>query len=217
MTGGGFYEQRPFSPTGFGIVVALHAAALGTVVLTKGTQYLVDPPTRTEVTFIPLPTEPPPLPPPPDVERPLPRPSTLESTVPIIRTPAQGPPVYERPADPPPFTELASSGTGTAAEMTPVLPPLRIEAQFDPRFAAIQPPYPSSEQRAQREGNVRVRVTIGTDGRVKAVQRLSATSDAFWQATERYARSRWRFRPATEDGRPVESTKVLNLHFQIEA
>ena len=63
---------------------------------------------------------------------------------------------------------------------------------------------------------MRLRVTIGADGRVKAVQRLDATSDAFWRSTERHALSRWRFRPATVDGRPVESTKVLTITFQIE-
>jgi protein TonB len=95
---------------------------------------------------------------------------------------------------------------------------MRIDAEFDPRFAdAMQPAYPTSEQRAQRDGSVRLRVTIGADGRVKAVERLSATSDAFWRATERHALSRWRFRPATVDGRPVESRKVLSVHFRIEA
>jgi protein TonB len=95
---------------------------------------------------------------------------------------------------------------------------MRIDAEFDPRFAdAMQPAYPTSEQRAQRDGSVRLRVTIGADGRVKAVERLSATSDAFWRATQRHALSRWRFRPATVDGRPVESRKVLSVHFRIEA
>ena len=69
---------------------------------------------------------------------------------------------------------------------------------------------------AQAQGDVRVRVTIGTNGRVIAVQMLSATSDAFWRVTERQALTRWRFRPATVDGRPVESTKLMNLHFQIQ-
>ena len=95
-------------------------------------------------------------------------------------------------------------------------PPVRIEAQLDPRFAsALQPQYPASEQRAQNSGTVRIRVTIGTDGRVRAVERVSATSDAFCAAAERQALSRWRFRPATVDGRPVESIKVMTVHFRI--
>jgi protein TonB len=50
---------------------------------------------------------------------------------------------------------------------------------------------------------------------VRAVARVSATSEAFWAAAERQALSRWRFRPATLDGRPVESTKVMTVHFRI--
>ena len=94
---------------------------------------------------------------------------------------------------------------------------MRRAAEYDPRHAdALQPPYPASEERAQRGGTVRVRVTIGTNGRVLAVARLTATSEAFWAATQRHALNRWRFRPATVDGRPVESTKTLNVHFNIE-
>jgi protein TonB len=47
-----------------------------------------------------------------------------------------------------------------------------------------------------------VRVTIAPDGRVTSVEQVSATSPAFFQATQRHALSRWRFKPATVDGRP---------------
>jgi protein TonB len=94
---------------------------------------------------------------------------------------------------------------------------LRVDAQFDPRFAsALQPPYPLIEQRKEREGQVRVRVTIGPDGRVAAVQKVSATSDAFWRVTQRQALSRWRFKPATVDGSPVQSSKVLSVFFKLD-
>jgi protein TonB len=94
---------------------------------------------------------------------------------------------------------------------------VRVDAQFDPRFAgALQPPYPAAEQRNAREGEVRVRVTIAPDGRVAAVEKVSATSDAFWQVTQRQALSRWRFKPATVDGKPVQSSKVLSVFFKLD-
>ena len=94
---------------------------------------------------------------------------------------------------------------------------IRRDAQVDSRFAhLLQPQYPLAEQRAQRGGTVVIRVTIGTDGRVRAATRVSATSDAFWEAAERQALNRWRFRPATVDGRPVESSKTMTVHFRIE-
>jgi periplasmic protein TonB len=39
-----------------------------------------------------------------------------------------------------------------------------------------------------KEGTVAVRVTIGADGRVTAVQEVRATSDAFFRATQQHAR-----------------------------
>ena len=46
--------------------------------------------------------------------------------------------------------------------------------------------------------------------------RLSATSDAFWRATEQQALNRWRFRPATLGGRPVQGVKVMIVNFRIQ-
>lgn len=212
MTGAGFHEPQKFRPTGLAVVVALHAAALGALVLIKGPVGDIAPPVRTIVDFIPLPTDPP-VDPPPPVETDNMPPQPTEFTAPpdvIERT--SGPVTTQ---EPPRQAEFADAGT--AIRDIPDLPPVRLEALFDPRFAVDQqPPYPPSELRDQRDGRVRLRVTIGADGRVKAVQRLSATSDAFWRSTERHALDRWRFRPATVDGRPVESTKVLTITFQIE-
>ena len=213
MTGAGFYEPQKFRPTGLALVVALHAAALGALVLVKGPEFVTELPARTKVIFIPLPEVPPENPPPPVEDNPPPRPT--EFTAPRQETVIlnKGPVTTQEPQERVAFADAGSS----LSRDIPDLPPVRVDALFDPRFAADQqPPYPTREHRAQRGGQVRIRVTIGADGRVKAVQRLSATSDAFWQATERHALNRWRFRPATIDGRPVESTKTLTITFQIE-
>ncbi|RIA44451.1 outer membrane transport energization protein TonB [Hephaestia caeni] len=109
------------------------------------------------------------------------------------------------------------TGTGTDPVTVdpppPPLPPL-IPAQTDPRYAAaLQPPYPSAERRANREGNVVIKVLIGTDGRVKRVERVSATSDAFYEATRRQALGHWRFKPATRGGVPQESWITKSVRF----
>ena len=61
--------------------------------------------------------------------------------------------------------------------------------------ADFQPVYPAAERRAGREGRVTVRVLVGVDGRVKQVERVGATSDAFWQATEARAMSEMAVQP----------------------
>jgi protein TonB len=79
----------------------------------------------------------------------------------------------------------------------------------------LLPPYPAAEERAEREGTVVVRLVIGADGRVEAVEKISAASEAFWRATERHALRAWRFSPATVDGRPVESTQTMTVKFEL--
>ena len=63
---------------------------------------------------------------------------------------------------------------------------------------------------------VKIRVLIGVDGRVKAAESVSATSDAFFEATRRQALSKWRFKPATRGGIPQESWKTMSVRFEIK-
>ena len=109
-----------------------------------------------------------------------------------------------------------ASASPTAQPAAPPAPVL-VDAQVDPRYlAALQPPYPAEERRAEHEGRVVVRVLIGVDGRVKQVERKSADSDAFFRETERQALTRWRFRPATRDGIPVEAWRTMAIRFVLQ-
>jgi len=214
----GYFEQKRGSPTGLALVVLAHAAVLGALMMIKGPTAFVDLITKTEVTLIPIRPDPPPVPEvQPEDRRPQQRPESVTVVEPPIRPPiGDGPVAQERPALPP----LADPPGETIVRDPPVdppRPPVRRLAEYDSRYArALQPPYPGREERAQQSGQVRVRVTIAANGRVAAVARLAATSEGFWQATQRQAMDHWRFRPATVDGRPVESTMVFTVHFRIE-
>jgi len=108
-----------------------------------------------------------------------------------------GPPA--RPADPPPLPKL-------------------VFAELDPRYAgAFQPDYPASEQRREIEGVAKVRVLIGTDGRVKAVELVSTDSPGFFAETKRRALAKWRFTPATRGGLAEESWKTMTVRFEIKS
>jgi protein TonB len=194
----------------------MHAAALGALAVMKGPE-IVKTVTRTITYDVAIPPDPAVEPPPPRERRPRQERSVLDSTPTPVQRPTRGPVVIDVAPPPQPF-DLAGGETIPPPRIAPPPPPVRTEPEFDPRYAGdLQPPYPPAEERAQREGSVRVRLTIGADGRVRAVQRLAASSEAFWIATERHAKSRWRFRPATLDGRPVESSKVMTVFFRIEA
>lgn len=107
---------------------------------------------------------------------------------------------------------------GTTTEVIPdtprpdVLTGLSIHPQYMRDF---QPDYPPAMQRAQEEGKVTVRVFVGPDGRVTAVEKIFATSEAFWDATRLQALRKWRFRAATRNGTPIGSEKVMTVHFQL--
>jgi protein TonB len=212
MTEAGFFAQKRNSPTSLALVILLHAGVLGAVIMIKSPVFeqLVRPPTK--VRLIEVDPDPPPVRPPraePERE------SHITQTRQIIQTERRDDTVIAtwHPPQPPPFT-----GTVIAPPPPPPLPPppVRRAAELDPRFAGeLQPPYPAEEHRAQREGRVQVRVTIAASGRVSAIVRLMATSDAFWRVTERQALNHWRFRPATVDGRPVADSKVMSLTFRL--
>lgn len=213
MTQTGFYAQPRNSPTSLALVILLHAAVLAAVIMIKGPSFLprLHPPTI--IDMIEAERDPPPVPPPPRQPR---QPTRITQTPPIVQTTTSTQTITTTPDPQPiPITRVELPPPPVLHPDPPPVP-VRRAAELDPRFAGeLQPPYPAGEIRAQREGTVRIRVTIGPDGRVKAVARVQATNDAFWAAAERQALNRWRFRPATVDGRPVEDSKVMTLHFRL--
>lgn len=175
-----------------------------------------------EATNIPLPTDPPP----PEHPKPQPK-SVLPKTVtpkPIDHVDVTDPPIPVTTGgitgvkvDLPPLGGTATTGdTGDAGTIplppAPILTPARIDARYRDSF---QPAYPADERLAEHEGRVVVRVLVGTDGRVKQVEVISAASPAFLEATRRQALTRWRFTPATRDGVAVEAWQQMAVRFQL--
>lgn len=221
---GSFLTPRKSNAASLATVVALHGAALTALALSKMEMPIKEyiPPLIVDSFKIdPPPPEVIPEPKPVPIPNPAPR-SELTAVDPIIETPsrssveAEAKPPVTPPYDPGPVGKVELKD-GNGAPVIEPKPPVRVEAQIDGRYSRdLQPPYPPSEQRMGNEGTVTVRVTIGANGRVKAVSRVSAASDAFYKATERHALRSWRFKPATVDGKAVESEKVMTVHFRIE-
>ncbi|HEX7871772.1 MAG TPA: TonB family protein [Sphingobium sp.] len=142
----------------------------------------------------------------------------VTTTTPVIILPKQPDTSdFARP-DPVPIPGTLG-GTGSfidPVKPTETPPPIMIDAKPDARFAGVfQPAYPAAMLRLQVEGNVTVRITIGPDGRVLDVALVSAVDPAFFEATKRQALSRWRFTPATRDGVPVVTEKVMTVRFRL--
>lgn len=104
-------------------------------------------------------------------------------------------------------------GTGPGVVVEPVKPtPVIVGPGINPRFN-YQPDYPANERRLGHEGRVVVRVLVGTDGRVKQVEKVSAASDSFFEATRRRALEKWRLTPGTKDGMPIEAWRTMSVSF----
>lgn len=207
------------STVGIGGAIAVHGLVLGIFLLV---------PKEVMQTYVPqtligknIPADPPP--PPPEKTETLPE---AKAPVPVPADPLPMAPNREVILPPVGGEVLtggdAMSGGGGAGigqrplEKTP--DPVLVAASIDSRARrSFQPEYPGSMIRQGEEGWVKVRVTIGTDGRVSAIEKLSATDEAFWTTTQRHAMRAWRFRPATRDGVPVESSQVLTVRFHLDS
>lgn len=215
MPGTGYLETRRRHPGLLVAAVALHVGIVG-VILSYHPEILPGKPGA--IGLIPITTEPPPPP------RPKPL-DTRTKADPQTRPQIDRPPVI-LPRDPvvgqwPDLPPLPSGGTvlgegngggGVVLPIDPVLTPVGI----DRRFAGdLQPPYPPALQRAEIQGNVTVRVQIGLDGRVMAVELVKADDPAFFASTRNWALKRWRFKPATRDGAPVVAWITKTVRFEI--
>jgi protein TonB len=210
MTQSAFFEPRRASPTSIAIVVAIHAAVISAAMLARMDVIPIIKPPPTTIEFIPLPIDPPP--------KPVDPATAVKPTRPF----AQDPIIDTEPTvvDPIETTHgpIVLPPVGGGVIVDPVQPPdpVRIDAELDPRFIdRLKPPYPLAEQREGREGSVTLRVLIGADGRVKAADKVKATTDGFFRAAQRQALSQWRFKPATLDGKPIESRKLMTLRFEL--
>jgi protein TonB len=219
MPQSGFLAQKPRSPGSLATVIALHAVVLGAVIMAKSE--VVRTKHYTPIDIIPI--KEPPVPPPEKkpVEQKPQSVSRLDTVPPVVPQPRFDNPVVIQPrlTEPVRFTPLPIGPIDVdppADPSKPVHEPVRTEARMDSR-SDLQPPYPAAEERAEVEGSVTVRLVIGADGRVKEVEKVRATNDAFFRSTQQQALRHWRFKPATVDGQPVESRTTMTVHFRLDA
>ena len=206
-----------FRPGSMALALGLTVGPLAALVMGLQITHVIHHPRDVDIFDVP-PDSPPP---PPD---PKPQPKTKAPTIDPIYTPPHPvlpvPPVNPLPTvdDPPPPNPGPVIGTvpdpGPALTPAVISKPVMVDAFIDPRYQnLLQPPYPPEEQRAGNSGRVVLRVLVGIDGRVKQVEKVSAASDAFFAAAQRQALGKWRFKPATKDGVPIEQWKTMSLRF----
>jgi len=209
------YRRQGANSTSFVAALAVNVALIALIATSAPTLFAPDEPT---IDGYNVPVEPPPPPPIPEKREVVKTPAETTVPIPDRRVDVDVPVVNDISTtdvlQPIPDPTPSNSGTGVTID-PPKSAPVMVDAAPDPR-ARFQPDYPASERRSGIEGVVVVRVLIGADGRVKAVQQVRAASDAFLEATRKQALARWRFTPATHDGVPVESWRTMTVRFRLE-
>lgn len=195
------------------LIVAGHVLAVGAVMLAKSDLPTRFDPTITILDPIALPKDPPPRPRDPVPSEP--RPSHVTTTRPEVPTFA------EQRNDFPSFPTGPIAGTGPDT-LAPPQPPFVLPhaiVRHGPQMATaesrLRPPYPQAKQMIGEEATLTLKLSIDAAGRVVAVEPIGSADRAFLDSARKHLLSVWRFTPATEDGKPVPSTKVITLHFEL--
>lgn len=197
----------------FGIVGILHVG-LGYAFITglalKAVKAIVNPLETVNIKEEAPPPDEPPPPPPKEIEIPpfVPPPEVSivqESQAPTITTQAtvqQSAPVVFAPAPP-----------------APPAPPAVAPSPATPRGRGnviSEDDYPDASRRAEEQGVTRVSYVVDAEGKVSSCQVTQSSGSArLDDATCKIIIRRFRFNPATRDGKPVSETKSQPVRWQL--
>jgi len=111
-------------------------------------------------------------------------------------------------------------GGGGTAIIPEFHPPVHYPVKFGPRLATpeseLKPPYPASKLLTEEEAVLNLKLTIDQNGRVVAVEPVGRADPAFLAAARRHLLAHWRYKPASEDGRAINSSTVITLRFELD-
>ena len=114
----------------------------------------------------------------------------------------------------------APPGPVVAAPVAPVPAPKAIAPTPARALAGTHtiPPYPELARRLGEQGTVELRISLDVTGAVSAViVQRSSGSDRLDAAAVAWVRAHWRYRPATEGGKPVASSVLADVVFDLRS
>jgi protein TonB len=199
-------------------IVAAHVVLIGIVMTARmDVVRIAAPPMVVETYRVP----PPPLPPEPTPQKqakpnPQPAQTTVNPLVDIAPTPRF--PTQVQPHD----VGTITDGSGPSPLPLPPFiipePPhaiVRTLPQLATAEELLRPPYPAAKRDAGIEAALVLRLSIDERGRVTSVEPVGKADPAFLASARAHLIRAWRFDPATEDGKPVASTKTITLRFEL--
>lgn len=215
------------------LVVTMHVGAIGFLVEALSTKHVEQhpapmpivvevpsassaaaeaaPPPPPEMITPPPPTLPPPklninIPPPPKVAKPQPKPKHVAKPVP---TPSH--------AEAGPVNPNATHATANPGKsMVPTHSTAGDHSVSAQPISGGKPEYPPEMEEQNREGKVRIKCDIDTQGKPMNCNVLSSSGgQAFVESTLKFLTEKARYRPEVRNGVPVVSQIIYNFNFQL--
>lgn len=204
-------ERRPSPPTLL-LIAAAHIALIAAVMSAR-----MDLPQRIHLPPIIVTPIRIPEPPPPDRPHPKPRPkmdpTTIDHSQPVVPLPHPiGPGIDSTPT---PLPLPGGDTIGPKLDPLPTPTPVRVGPRFATPPSELRPPYPPPKLDREEEAVLRLKLTINAGGRVVAAEPVGKADPTFLAAARKHLIARWRYRPATEDGRAIASATVITLRFEL--
>ncbi|WP_300973311.1 energy transducer TonB [Sphingomonas sp. LHG3406-1] len=218
-------SRRRLSPSALALIIGGHAVAIALLAAARMDVVTILPKPPIDIFDVPLPPPPPTPPPPkpevqPQTKLPPPPDSFVDRTPPVIPIPQPGPTFDLGPNVNDTAPDIGPAlDTPIRADRSDPLPtpePVRIAARATTPADLVRPPYPESKRRTEEEAVLRLRLGIDARGRVTSVDPVGTVDPAFLAAARSHLLRYWRYRPATEDGRPVATSMTVTLRFELE-
>lgn len=152
----------------------------------------------------------------PTVEKQLPTQPRTPTAVPVP-TPTPAPLVDSSPV----ALDTAPNVDPTPSIAAPNLPPASASAPVDGMqlqyLRAPAPPYPRDALRDRLQGSVLLRVLVGTDGQpLQVTVEKSSGHRVLDQAARDQVLKRWAFKPALQNGTPVQAYGLVPVDFSMD-
>ena len=202
-----------------GVVGLIHVAlgyALVTGLAGKAIKAMVEPLKTVNIKEEAPPPDEPPPPPPKDIEIPpfVPPPEvTIENQAPPPPTIT----TQNTVVPPPQPTYVAPQPVAVAPPPAPPSSPPTAATPKGRGNTISEDDYPEASKRAEEQGVTRVSYTVGTDGKATACSvTASSGSPRLDERTCKLVESRFRFSPATREGKPVTEVKAQAVRWQLK-
>lgn len=207
--------ERGSSPNGMLAIIGIHVAVVAVLMSAK-----MDLPSRIVDHPIIVDLIDPKQPPPPHVAQPA---TPREPAHTSVYSPPQAIPT-KTPAQQtidstPLFPSIPDAGPATGPAASQPLPTpavVRSGPELLTPASELRPPYPPAKLLVEEEAVLKLRLTIAENGRVVGVEPVGRADPVFLAAARGWLIRHWRYRPASEDGKPIASALVITLRFQLD-